>query len=78
MKFYLCDQKQCELCNPECHHTDDIAHALHPDAPDEDFVSLPSWVEGEVNLFEKDGEVEIFAAEIEGKQYGKDERERAG
>lgn len=26
--FLICDRKKCTLCNPECHHTQDINHAL--------------------------------------------------
>lgn len=25
--LYLCDRRACELCNIECYHTSDIAHA---------------------------------------------------
>lgn len=27
--YYLCDRKMCEFCNPECYHTDDLAHAIN-------------------------------------------------
>lgn len=26
---YLCDRKMCEFCNPECYHTQDLAHAIN-------------------------------------------------
>lgn len=25
--LFLCDQQACEVCYPECHHTNDICHA---------------------------------------------------
>lgn len=27
--LYICDQKKCEVCNPECKHTSDITHAAN-------------------------------------------------
>jgi len=27
--LYLCDQKACDHCSPECKHTADISHAKH-------------------------------------------------
>lgn len=26
---YLCDRKMCEFCNPECYHTQDLAHDIN-------------------------------------------------
>lgn len=27
--YYLCDGNKCEFCNPECYHTQDLAHAIN-------------------------------------------------
>lgn len=27
--LYLCDRKKCEMCHPECAHTNDITHAAN-------------------------------------------------
>ena len=27
--FYICDRKDCEICNRECNHTSDINHATN-------------------------------------------------
>lgn len=74
VKLYLCDRKRCETCSPECRHTFDIQHAIHPDAPDSDFLPLPQNLEkdksgniiriwGNFHYWEKDGEVEQLFAE---------------
>lgn len=65
MKFYLCDRKKCENCKPECCHTSDFAHALHPDAPDENFLPLLSEGAGAVDLFEQESSIEKLIAKLE-------------
>lgn len=33
--LYICDLARCMVCNPDCRHTTDLAHALHyDDEPD--------------------------------------------
>lgn len=36
-KFYFCDRGKCERCHPECRHTTDRSHALHPEVPEDRF-----------------------------------------
>lgn len=57
--LYLCDGRACECpdhCSHngtgECRHTSKWEHALHKDADPNDFIALPSSIEGKVNLWE--------------------------
>lgn len=27
--LYICDRRACKKCSPQCHHTEDIRHAIH-------------------------------------------------
>lgn len=53
--LYICDRARCMVCNPDCRHTSELAHAAHFDAQPyaDTLAELFCYWEGA--LWERDG-----------------------
>ena len=53
--LYICDRARCMVCNPDCRHTSELAHAAHFDAQPYADTLAELFCNWEGALWERDG-----------------------